>query len=195
MNVVLKTSCGALWMLTIAMAGLLLSTSLAWAESPATLAAVEATEEPHDNREVAPALRMGAQALAGTATLALAMGGGVLIHESLFFAGFFVGLPLAIYGTGHLLGGDGHFIGTVAGTLIGMFIVGAPVLYALFEMNGEEWLLALPLLGAVAGGVAGYWYSSPPEHQRAQPRGPQLYMNPSLADDDNRLVLGIRGSF
>ena len=195
MNVVLKTSCRALLILTIAMAGLFLSTSPAWAESPATLSSAEAKEEPQDNREVAPALRLGAQALAGTSAVALAMGGGLLIHESVFFAGFFVGLPLAIYGTGQLLGGDGRFIHTVAGTLLGMSILAVPVLYALFEMNGEEWLLALPLVGAVAGGVAGYWYSSPRERQSAQPRGARLYMNSGIADDDNRIVLGIRGSF
>lgn len=205
MNFSIDYSHRAFLFLTIAMAGLLVSTFPAWADSPtveepnsspSTLSEeVEVEAEEEIKKPVAPALRMGAQTLAGAAALGLAFGGGALIHESFFFAGFYVGLPLAIYATGHLLGGEGGFIYTFAGMVLGMGVVGLPVFYALFEMNGPEWLLALPSVGAVAGGVAGYWYSSPRERRRSI-RGPRLfYLNTGAPNDDNRFFLGIRGSF
>ncbi len=203
MNFSIDYSRRAFLFLIIATAGLLVSTSPAWADSStveepdsstSTLSEVEVEAEEEEKKPVAPALRMGAQTLAGVAALGLAFGGGALIHESFFFAGFYVGLPLAIYATGHLLGGEGRFIYTFAGMMLGMGIVALPVFYALFEMNGQEWLLALPAAGAVAGGVGGYWYSSPRERRRSI-RGPRLYMNTGATNDDNRFFLGIRGSF
>lgn len=89
--------------------------------------------------------------------------------------GFGLGVTLGVWGAGRLMGSNGSFLATTAGTAAGM-LLGAGI-SSLFRLSSDQmlYILPLPLLGAIIG------------HELSAPRG-----DPSPAPTSAALTLGGR---
>ncbi len=110
-------------------------------------------------------------------------------------AGFAAGMAFGVWGTGSLLGGEGRYLPTLAGTGIGILVGGGIAVY-LGDQIKEE--LAIPplLIGPILGTLIAYEISHSNEWERGAEASPSVAVLPTFGvSPSGGFVAGLVGRF